>query len=70
MKGTHVEIYPILTMTYCPILGTKYELRNVMEVTKSNMPELNNNAKDITLKGGESIPYEASNTITLSNGKA
>lgn len=70
MKGTHVEIYPILYMTYCPILGTKYELRNIAEVTHSNMPELNNNDKDKALKGGKSIAYEASTTITLSKGSS
>ncbi len=70
MEGTHVEIYPILYMTYCPILGTKYELRNIAEVTHSNMPELNNNDKDKALKGGESMAYEASTSITLRKGSS
>jgi hypothetical protein len=67
MKGIHVEIYPILTMTYSPILGTTYELRNVMEVTKNTIPQLEDSIRH--LKGGESMTYEASTSITLSNGK-
>jgi hypothetical protein len=68
MKGTEINIYPILVMSYSPILGTTYELRNVAEVIKNEIPELEDSLRH--LRGGKDMAYEASTTITFRKGSS
>lgn len=55
MKVIHNTIEQELIMTYCPILGSKYELKNVIR------KNTNNNS----LYGGNDMIYDSSLTIII-----